>query len=110
MVEQLGLATIPSWRSIASGFTSATTSGTFGSIRQAEELSTTTQFSAANRGAHSFEIVPPAENSATSKPSTGSEPSSRTSSAPEPNGSDLPADRADAYGTTSDTGSPRLPS
>ena len=43
MVVQLGLAMIPLRASdTASGLTSLTTSGTSGSMRQAEELSTTT--------------------------------------------------------------------
>ena len=45
----------------ASAFTSGTTSGTSGSMRQAEELSITTQPCAPMRGDHSFETVPPAD-------------------------------------------------
>jgi hypothetical protein len=69
MVVQLGLATIPFGRSaIACGLTSATTSGTCGSIRQADELSITTAPASATRGASSSEVPLPAENSATSRP------------------------------------------
>ena len=72
IVEQFGFATMPSWRSSASRLTSATTSGTLGSIRQALELSTTTQPASANCGAHSRDTAPPAEKSAMSKPSIAS--------------------------------------
>ena len=75
---------MPSWRSSASRFTSATTSGTCSSIRQALELSITTQPASAKRGAHSRDTPPPAENSATSKPSIASSESARTSSSPSP--------------------------
>ena len=52
MVVQFGLAMMPFGGFFAScGFTSLTTSGTSGSLRQAEELSTTTAPAAANRGA-----------------------------------------------------------
>ena len=68
IVEQFGLAMMPLWSSSASGLTSATTSGISGSRRKAEELSTTTQPAAAKRGAHSREVVAPAEKSAMSKP------------------------------------------
>ena len=54
IVVQFGLATMPLGRyARASPLTSLTTSGTSGSIRQAEELSTTTAPAAANRGASS---------------------------------------------------------
>ena len=45
----------------ASAFTSGTTSGTSGSIRQAEELSMTTQPAAPIFGDHSFDTAPPAD-------------------------------------------------
>jgi hypothetical protein len=63
MVVQLGLAMIPrrAWL-IASGLTSETTSGTSGSIRKAEELSTTIAPAAAKVGASAREVVAPAEN------------------------------------------------
>ena len=44
---------------IASGLTSETTSGTSGSIRQAEELSTTITPASAKRGASAREVVAP---------------------------------------------------
>ena len=49
IVVQLGLATIPRWPSSASGFTSATTSGTSSCMRQKDELSTTTAPASAKR-------------------------------------------------------------
>ena len=45
----------------ASALTSGTTSGTSGSIRQAEELSMTRQPCAPIRGDHSFDTAPPAD-------------------------------------------------
>ncbi len=45
----------------ASAFTSGTTSGTSGSMRQAEELSITRQPCAPIFGDHSFDTVPPAD-------------------------------------------------
>src|SRR5208337_5151016 len=58
MVEQLGLAMIPSFQATSCGLTSGTTSGTFGSIRKALELSTTTAPAAAAIGLHSRDTVP----------------------------------------------------
>ena len=66
---QLGLAMMPLGRSaIACGLTSATTSGTAGSIRQADELSITTAPASATLGASVFEAPLPAENSTMSRP------------------------------------------
>src|SRR5688572_12998230 len=48
-----------------SALTSGTTNGLFGSILQAEELSITVIPAAANFGAHSREVLPPAEKIAT---------------------------------------------
>src|SRR5664279_1200470 len=62
MVEQLGLAMILSSFVNASAFSSGTTSFFVGSILQAEELSITVIPAAANLGAHSSEVLPPAEN------------------------------------------------
>ena len=62
MVVQFGLAMMPLGRCrAASGLTSATTSGTSGSIRQADELSITTAPAAAIFGDHSFDTEPPAD-------------------------------------------------
>ena len=69
IVVQFGLAMMPLRTSAsACGLTSLTTSGTSGSIRQAEQLSMTITPAAANRGASAFEVAPPAENIAMSSP------------------------------------------
>ncbi len=99
---QLGLAMIPFGRSvIASGLTSATTSGTSGSIRNALELSTTTAPLAAATGPYCCERAPPAENSAMSMSVSASSVSSRTSTSPPFHGSFVPALRAEARKTGS---------
>src|SRR5690606_7499094 len=101
-VEQFGLATMPfGRRSSASGLTSATTSGTSGSRRKAEELSTTTAPAAANFGANSFDTSAPAENSAMSTPAGSKPASSCTSTSSSPNATRSPAERALASATTS---------
>src|SRR5882757_4538795 len=64
MVEQLGLAMTLSSAVRASAFNSGTTSFFVGSMRQALELSTTVIPAAANLGAHSREVLPPAEKRA----------------------------------------------
>jgi hypothetical protein len=69
MVVQLGLATMPLGRwARAWGLTSDTTSGTSGSMRQADELSITVAPAAATLGASTREAVAPAEKSAISRP------------------------------------------
>ena len=60
IVEQLGLAMIPLCFKISSGFTSGTTRGTSGSIRNALELSITIAPLLAASGANVLEIEPPA--------------------------------------------------
>ena len=62
-VEQFGLATMPFLRkpSRAWAFTSGTTSGTSGSIRQVDELSITTAPWATIFGDHSFDTALPAD-------------------------------------------------
>ncbi len=69
IVVQLGLATMPfGVESRAAALTSGTTSGTSGSMRHAEELSTTMAPASATRGARRFDAAPPAEKSATASP------------------------------------------
>ena len=69
MVVQLGLATMPfSMWSRAPGLTSATTRGTAGSIRHAEELSITTAPAAAIRGEIRRDASAPIDTSAMSTP------------------------------------------
>src|SRR5215510_16564481 len=65
MVEQLGFAMILSFFVSTSALISGTTSGFAGSILHAEELSITVMPASANFGAHSNEVLPPAENIAT---------------------------------------------
>ena len=97
MVVQLGFAMMPFGRSsAASGFTSETTSGTSGSLRHAEELSTTTAPEAANFGANSRDVVAPAENSAMSMPEKSAVATSSTTTSAPCQGSVVPAERAEA--------------
>src|SRR4249919_270661 len=108
MVEQLGLAMIPRGRCFAaSGLTSLTTSGTSSSYRKADELSITTAPAAANFGAYSFEMDPPAEKSAMSTPAGSNVARSCTTTSRLPNFTLPPADRALASATTSPTGNLR---
>src|SRR6202012_5128128 len=65
MVEQLGFAMILSSFVRASALSSGTISFFVGSMRQAEELSMTVMPAGANLGAHSREVLPPAEKRAT---------------------------------------------
>src|SRR6476661_3259095 len=98
IVVQFGLAMMmpgprsASADSAASGLTSDTTSGTVGSIRQADELSTTVTPAAANRGAWAREVVAPAENSAMSSPDGSARAASSTTISSSPQGSVEPAD------------------
>lgn len=69
IVVQFGLAMMPLGRfAIACALTSETTSGTSGSLRQAEELSMTTAPCEATFSASAFDVAPPAENSTMSSP------------------------------------------
>ena len=97
IVVQFGLATMPlGMSSRSSGFTSDTTSGTSGSLRQALELSTTTAPASATRGAQIFEVEPPLEKSATSSPEKSAVAVSSTVISVSPHGRVVPAERADA--------------
>ncbi len=108
MVEQFGLAMMPSCEASASGLTSATTSGTRSSMRQREELSITVAPAAAKRGAHSPDVEPPAENSARSKPWIDSSSSPRTVSSPSGPSIVRPTERSEANGTISARREPAL--
>src|ERR1700744_4189605 len=66
MVEQLGLAIILSSAVSTSALTSGTTSFLVGSIRHADELSTTVVPAAAKSGAWANDVLHPAENKARS--------------------------------------------
>lgn len=102
MVVQFGLAMMPLGRCPASRekLTSETTSGTSGSLRQAEELSTTTAPAAANRGACTRDIVAPAENSAMSRPDGSAVSLFSTSISSPRKASFLPSERAEAKNRT----------
>ncbi|KAF5042894.1 hypothetical protein DSECCO2_507970 [anaerobic digester metagenome] len=102
MVEQLGLAMMPLCQDRSSGFTSGTTRGTAGSMRQALELSTTTQPDLAAHGANFSEVEPPAEKRARSTPLKESSVSSCTVSFLEPNSTVVPAERDEARARTSE--------
>ena len=104
IVEQFGFATIPRWVSSACGLTSATTSGTVGSVRQRDELSTTTAPGVDEARSPLARRGPPAEKMARSKPAIVSACSGATTPTPS---SVRPADRAEAKGTISRAGKPR---
>ncbi len=87
--------------------TSATTSGTSGSLRQALELSMTVAPAAATRGAHPFDVEPPLENSAMSRPAKSAVAVSSTTTSPSAHGSVVPAERAEAKKRMSSSGKPR---
>src|SRR6218665_2762646 len=65
MVEQFGLAMILSFAVSVVALISGTTNFFVASIRHADELSITVIPASANFGAHSSEVLPPAENKAT---------------------------------------------
>src|SRR5580704_6875045 len=96
IAQQLGLAIIPECPRTACGLISGTTSGTLGSMRKAEELSTTVAPARTARGAKRLEVAPPAENSAISTPAKLDSVSSCTLSAAPANCRLLPAERAEA--------------
>jgi hypothetical protein len=73
-------------------------------MRQRELLSTTTAPACAKRGAQSFEVCPPAENSARSKPWIVSSLSGCTMPTPSIS---FPAERSEANGTISRAGNSR---
>ncbi len=109
MVVQFGLAMMPLGRLCASRskFTSETTSGTSGSLRHADELSITVTPAAANRGACTFDIAPPAENNAMSRPVGSAVSASSTSISWPRNGSLRPCERAEAKKRTDEAGKSR---
>ncbi len=97
IVVQFGLAMMPFGGFCASSpLTSATTSGTSGSIRNAEELSITITPAAANFGASSRDDVAPAEKRAMSRPAGSAVAASSTTTSAPFHGSVVPAERADA--------------
>src|SRR5690242_8774740 len=104
MAAQLGLAMIPLCSRIACGLISGTTSGTNGSMRKAEELSTTTAPLLTATGAKRLEVELPAEYKPMLTPARPSSVSSRIGSCFPLNGRVLPAERAEANNRSSDTG------
>ncbi len=94
-------------RIASSGLTSETTSGTSGSIRQADELSTTTAPAATTFGAVARDAPLPLENSARSRPLKSAVAVSSTVISPSRHGSRVPAERAEAKNRSSVTGNPR---
>ena len=96
MVEQFGFAMMPRWLAIASGLISGITRGTAGSIRKAEELSTTTAPALAAMGPNSFDNDPPALKNAISIPAKLSLVISSTSISRPAKVILFPRDRADA--------------
>jgi len=108
IVVQLGFAMIPLRAArAADAFTSATTSGTSGSIRHADELSITVTAAAANRGACTRDIEAPAENSAISNPAGSADAASSTTMSAPSQGNVEPADREEAKYRISSTGNAR---
>ena len=108
MVVQFGLATMP-FRidASAAALTSGTTSGTSGSIRQADELSMTTAPPDTNLGASCAEAEAPMENRARSRPSTSAVAASSTTTSRPRKGIRRPADRDEANSLRSSSGNPR---
>ena len=105
MVVQLGHDEMPLGRCArSSGLTSAITSGTSGSMRNAAELSTTIAPAAAACGVHSSERSSSTSTMTRSRPSK--QPDRRTShvTSPSRNGSLRPSERGDAYARSSPTG------
>src|SRR5690349_2809928 len=95
-VVQFGLAMMPLCDFTSEALISGTTSGTDASMRKALELSITTQPALAAMGANSFEMPPPALNSAMSMPLNESFVNSLTAMSSPRNLSFLPMERAEA--------------
>ena len=97
MVVQLGLPTMPlGMLRSASPLASGTTSGTSGSMRQAEELSITMAPLPATRIACSRDAGAPMANKATSRPPTSAVATSSTTTSDPAQGRRLPAEREEA--------------
>ena len=109
MVEQFGLATMPRrMRPSASGFTSGTTSGTSGSMRNWLVLSITMHPASAARGAWMAETAAPGLNRPMSQPAKSNRSSACTlSTRLVPNETSWPTDLPEARAAMSDTGKSR---
>ena len=108
IAAQFGLAMMPLCSLMRRALISGITSGTFGSIRKAEELSTTTAPALTATGANFREMPPPAENSAMSTPSKEFSVSSSITICWPRKSIVLPAERALASAFSLPTGKPRL--
>src|SRR5580658_1673746 len=105
MVGQLGLATMPlGMERSSAALASGTTSGTSGSMRQAEELSITMAQAATSRGASSRDTEAGAEHRAKSMPERSQVAASSTTMSLSPQGSVDPAVRLEARYRMSSTG------
>ncbi len=108
MAAQFGLAMMPLCSRMRLALISGITSGTFGSMRKAEELSMTTAPAFTATGANFLEMAPPAENSAISTPSKERSESSSTTILWPRNPTVLPAERALASAFSLPTRKPRF--
>src|SRR5687767_12665464 len=108
IAAQFGFAMIAGWFAIVSGLISGTTSGMCFSMRNADELSTTTAPFDTATGPNFFDVEPPAEKSARCTPSNELSVSSVTVTDFPAKGSCLPAERADASARTSEYGNFRF--
>ena len=104
IAEQFGFAMMPLCVLIVCGLISGTTSGTSGSMRYAEELSTMIVPAATAAFANFLVVALPAENKPISTPSKLCSVSSFTLIFLPRNFSDFPAERADANSRSSDSG------
>src|ERR1017187_9136181 len=109
-VVQFGLAIMSLCHLMSEALISGMTRGTFSSIRKALELSMTTHPAWAAMGANSFEMLPPALNSAMSMPAKESFFSSVTAMSWPRYLSVLPSDRVDASNVSFPTGKLRFSS
>src|SRR6185503_9594102 len=107
IAEQFGFAMIPLWVAIFSGLISGTTSGTVGSIRYADELSTMIVPASRAAFANFFVVALPAEKSPICTPAKLLSVSSSTCSGLPRKSSDLPAERADANSRSCESGNLR---
>ena len=97
IVVQFGLATMPlGMEAKASALASGTTSGTSGSMRQADELSITRAPASARRGARTRDTPAGAEHSARSIPERSATAASSTTMSRSSHGRVVPAERAEA--------------
>src|SRR5215469_11271084 len=107
-VVQFGLAIMPLCHFTSAALISGITSGTVSSMRNALELSTTTQPAAAAIGANSLEILPPALNSAMLMPANESLVNSVTATSAPLKVCFFPIERAEASKISLPTGKLRF--